>query len=65
MKRHHGEILPGIGLEVERCSQHRIVVVGAVDDERTVFVGRNGEKRLAVELDLARCLPESRALLKG
>lgn len=60
MERHHGEILPGVGLQVERRSQHRIVVVGAVDDERTVFVGRNGEKRLAVELDLARRLPESR-----
>ena len=54
MERHHGEILPGVGLQVELRSQHRIVVVGAVDDERTVFVGRNGEKRLAVELDLAR-----------
>ena len=60
MERHHGEILPGVGLQVERRSQHRIVVVGAVDDERTVFVGRNGEKRFAVELDLARRLPESR-----
>ena len=58
MERHHGEFLPGVGLQIERGPEHRIIVVGAVDDERTALVGRDGEERLAVELDLARGLSE-------